>query len=64
MTDSTTARPAPLPVSPPAPRPYAPPALALFGEVGALTAGPDGDKTLDGLVGDDGGFRLADEPTS
>ena len=60
MTPPMTDHPAP----PPAPSAYVAPALTPLGTVSTVTAGPDGARTLDGLVGDDGGFRRMDEPTS
>ena len=51
--------------TPPAPAAsYVAPTLTPLGTVASTTAGPDGDKTLDGLVGDDGGFRMDDDMTS
>ena len=62
-TDLDTARPALLT---PARHPYAPPALSALGSISSATAGSDGAKTLDGLIGEDGGFAMADDmdPTS
>ena len=69
MTHSTTtldtARPAPLtPSGRPARHPYAPPALSALGSISSATAGSDGAKTLDGLIGEDGGFVMRDDMTS
>ncbi|MDT7857596.1 hypothetical protein RQM47_13165 [Rubrivirga sp. S365] len=65
MTTPPTDRPAPPAHGAPRSRPpYAPPTLTPLGTVAARTAGPDGEKTLDALVGSDGGFLRDDEPTS
>ena len=44
--------------------PYAAPSLTPLGTISSSTAGPDGAKTLDGLVGDDGGFVMRDDTAS
>ena len=61
MTTDTTSHPAP---PRPALRPYDAPEATALGTISSVTAGPDGTKTLDGLVGDDGGFVMRDDMTS
>lgn len=41
-------------------RPYEAPTLTTLGTVNAVTAGPDGDKNIDMIVGDEGGFARQD----
>ena len=60
MTDSTTS----YPTEGTPPRPYTQPALVALGSIDGLTAGPDGAKTLDGIVGGAGGFTQDEDPTS
>ena len=65
MTPISTDRPAPRDPAPrAAPRPYARPSLTPLGTIASSTAGPDGERTLDMLVGDVGGFRMDPDPTS
>ena len=59
------------PTPPPHPTPphethrtYAPPSLTPLGTIASSTAGSDGAKTLDGLIGEDGGFVMRDDMTS
>lgn len=58
-TDSLNTRHHPAPPDA-AKRPYDAPGATPLGTIGAVTAGPDGTKTLDALVGNDGGFAQRD----